>query len=152
MSVSSPTSSTDTSTIGGTSTSSSASVGSDLNEGDFLDLMMDQLKNQNPLNPADPTQYMSELASFSSLDEEMQIQSSSSESASNQAASSALSMLGQNVSYTDSNGNTASGTVSSIDFTSSGPTLTVGGTSGISLSEITSAGTSSSTDTSSSSS
>jgi flagellar basal-body rod modification protein FlgD len=144
MSVSSPTSSTDTSTIGGTPTSSSASVGSDLNEGDFLDLMMDQLKNQNPLNPADPTQYMSELASFSSLDEEMQIQSSSSESASNQAASSALSMLGQNVSYTDSNGNTASGTVGSIDFTSSGPTLTVGGTSGISLSEITSAGTSSS--------
>ena len=152
MSVSSPTSSTDTSTIGGTGTSSSPSVGSDLNEGDFLDLMMDQLKNQNPLNPADPTQYMSELASFSSLDEEMQIQSSSSESASNQAASSALSMLGQNVSYTDSNGNTASGTVSSIDFTSSGPTLTVGGTSGISLSEITSAGTGSSTDTSSSSS
>jgi flagellar basal-body rod modification protein FlgD len=152
MSVSSPTSSTDTATIGGTGTSSSTGVAGNLNEGDFLDLMMDQLKNQDPLNPADPTQYMSELASFSSLDEEMQIQQSSTQSASNQAASSALSMLGQNVSYTDSNGNTGSGTVSSIDFTSSGPTLTVGGTSGISLSEITSAQTGSSTDTSSSSS
>jgi flagellar basal-body rod modification protein FlgD len=152
MSVSSPSSSTDSSTIGGTGTSASAGVSGDLNEGDFLDLMMDQLKNQNPLNPADPTQYMSELASFSSLDEEMQIQESSSESASNQAASSALSMLGQNVSYTDSDGVASSGTVTSVDFTSSGPTLTIGGESGISLSEITSAGTGSSTDASSSSS
>ena len=32
--------------------------------------MMDQLKNQDPLNPSDPTQYLSELASFSSLEQE----------------------------------------------------------------------------------
>ncbi|MGH2908422.1 MAG: flagellar hook capping FlgD N-terminal domain-containing protein, partial [Solirubrobacteraceae bacterium] len=102
-------------------------------------LMMDQLKNQNPLNPADPTQYMGELASFSSLDEQMQIASSSSQSASNQAASSALSMLGHTVSYTDSNGSPQTGAVSSVNFTSSGPTLTIGGTSGIALSSITSA-------------
>ena|SRR5579875_1970867 len=150
MSVS-PTSTT-TDTIGPTAPSSSmgSTMGS-LNEGDFLTLMMDQLKNQNPLNPADPTQYMSELASFSSLDEEMQIASSSSETASNQAASSALSLLGQNVTYLDSNGNPQTGTVSSVNFTSSGPTLTIGGTSGISLSAITSAGTGSSSSTNSSS-
>jgi flagellar basal-body rod modification protein FlgD len=142
MSVSAPTSSTSTAAIGGTSADPAAGSMGSLNEGDFLDLMMDQLKNQNPLNPADPTQYMSELASFSSLDEEMQIQQSSSQSASNQAASSALAMLGQNVSYTDANGNAGSGTVTSVNFTSSGPTLTIGGASGISLSEITSAGTS----------
>jgi flagellar basal-body rod modification protein FlgD len=158
MSISSPSSTTSTDTIGpsGPSSSSTSGTGS-LNEGDFLELMMDQLKNQNPLNPADPTQYMGELASFSSLDEEMQIQSSSSETASDQSASSAMSLLGQNVNYTDSNGNSGSGTVSAVDFTSSGPTLTVGGTSGIDLSEITSAtsassGADSSTDSGSSSS
>jgi len=154
MSVSAP-STTDpnsTAAIGGTPQSSaSAGTAASLNEGDFLNLMMDQLKNQDPLNPADPTQYMSELASFSSLDEEMQIQQSSSESASNQAASSALQMLGQTVSYTDANGNSASGTVTAVDFTSNGPTLTVGGVSGISLSEITGASTSSSTSTTTSS-
>jgi flagellar basal-body rod modification protein FlgD len=149
MSVSAP--STASSTIGPSQTTDSASsVAGSLNEGDFLNLMMDQMKNQDPLNPSDPTQYMSELASFSSLDEQIQIQESSSQSASNQAASSALQMLGQNVSYTDSNGNSASGTVTAVDFTSSGPTLTIGGTSGISLSEITSAGTTSSGSTSSS--
>lgn len=146
MSVSSPTSTTATDTVGPSapSTSTGSTMGS-LNEGDFLTLMMDQLKNQNPLNPADPTQYMSELASFSSLDEQMQIASSSSESASNQAASSALSLLGQTVSYTDGNGNAQTGSVSSVNFTSSGPTLTIGGTSGISLSSITSATSASST-------
>ncbi|HTU30660.1 MAG TPA: flagellar hook capping FlgD N-terminal domain-containing protein [Solirubrobacteraceae bacterium] len=150
MSVSAP--NTASSTIGPTTTSGSASsVAGSLNEGDFLNLMMDQMKNQDPLNPSDPTQYMSELASFSSLDEQIQIQESSSQSASNQAASSALQMLGQNVSYTDSNGNSASGTVTAVDFTSSGPTLTIGGTTGITLSEITGAN-SSSTDSSSQSS
>ncbi len=144
MSVSAP--STTDSTIGPSQTSSAGSaMAGSLNEGDFLNLMMDQMKNQDPLNPSDPTQYMSELASFSSLDEQIQIQESSSQSASNQAASSALQMLGQNVNYTDSNGNAGSGTVTSVDFTSSGPTLTVGGTSGISLSEITSAGSTTST-------
>lgn len=153
MSISSPTNATPTTTtIGGTGTSSSSASGaaSSLKEGDFLNLMMDQLKNQNPLNPADPTQYMSELASFSSLDEEIQIQESSTQTASNQAASSAISMLGQNVSYTDANGNSASGTVSSVNFTSNGPTLTIGGTSGISLSEVTGASTGSSSTSSSS--
>jgi flagellar basal-body rod modification protein FlgD len=148
MSVSAP--NTTSTTIGPTQTSSSSSsVAGSLNEGDFLNLMMDQMKNQDPLNPSDPTQYMSELASFSSLDEQIQIQESASQTASNQAASSALQMLGQNVNYTDSNGNSGSGTVTAVDFTSSGPTLTIGGTSGISLSEITSAGTTSSTTTSS---
>jgi flagellar basal-body rod modification protein FlgD len=148
MSVSAP--STTDSTIGPSQTSSSASsMAGSLNEGDFLNLMMDQMKNQDPLNPSDPTQYMSELASFSSLDEQIQIQESSSETASNQAASSALAMLGQNVNYTDSNGNSGSGSVTAVDFTSTGPTLTVGGTSGISLSEITSAGSTTSTTTSS---
>lgn len=140
MSVSAPNGTTATNTVGPTtqSTSSGNTMGS-LNEGDFLTLMMDQLKNQNPLNPADPTQYMGELASFSSLDEQMQIASSSSQSASNQAASSALSMLGHTVSYTDSNGSPQTGAVSSVNFTSSGPTLTIDGTSGIALSSITSA-------------
>ncbi|HET9124701.1 MAG TPA: flagellar hook capping FlgD N-terminal domain-containing protein [Solirubrobacteraceae bacterium] len=140
MSVSAPTSSTSTATIGGVSTSAAASgVAGNLNEGDFLNLMMDQMKNQNPLNPADPTQYMGELASFSSLDEQIQIQQSASQSAANQSASSAISLLGHNVSYTDANGNTGSGTVSAVDFTSGGPTLTIGTTSGIPLSEVTGA-------------
>lgn len=35
----------------------------------FLTLLVAQMKNQDPLNPQDPTQYMSQLASFSSVEQ-----------------------------------------------------------------------------------
>jgi flagellar basal-body rod modification protein FlgD len=110
-----------------------------LGENDFLQLMMDQLQNQDPLNPDDPTQYLSELAQFSSLEQENSIATSAASQATQQSSSSALALLGHSVSYTDASGLTQTGTVSKIDFTSSGPTLTIGTASGITLSAITEA-------------
>lgn len=136
---SSTTASAATNSFGGVGTATASNSAGSLGETDFLNLMMDQLKNQDPLNPADPTQYMSELASFSTLEQEMQISSSTTESAADESANAALNLVGKTVSYTDNTGATESGTVSSVDFTSSGPTLTIGSTSGISLSSITSA-------------
>jgi flagellar basal-body rod modification protein FlgD len=123
----------------GTSGTTFSNPSSNLGENDFLMLMMDQLKNQDPLNPSDPTQYLSELAGFSSLEQETQIASSTASAATQQASASALSLLGHTVSYQDASGVTQSGTVSKVDFTSSGPSLTIGSTSGISLASITEA-------------
>lgn len=120
----------------GTSGTTFSNPSNNLGENDFLKLMMDQLQNQDPLNPSDPTQYMSELASFSSLEQETQIAGSTSSAATQQATTSALGLLGHTVSYQDSNGVTQSGTVSKVDFTSSGPSLTVGAASGIALGSI----------------
>jgi len=39
----------------------------ELNSQDFLNLMMEQLKNQDFMNPADDTQFLSQLAQFSSM-------------------------------------------------------------------------------------
>jgi flagellar basal-body rod modification protein FlgD len=123
----------------GTSGTSMANPSDNLGENDFLKLMMDQLQNQDPLNPSDPTQYMSELASFSSLEQETQIAGSTSAAATQQASTSALSLLGHTVSYQDSDGVTQSGVVNQVDFTSSGPSLTIGTTPGIGLGSITEA-------------
>jgi flagellar basal-body rod modification protein FlgD len=120
----------------GTSGTTFSNPSNNLGENDFLKLMMDQLQNQDPLNPSDPTQYMSELASFSSLEQETQIAGATSSAATQQATTSALGLLGHTVSYQDSNGVTQSGTVSKVDFTSSGPSLTVGAASGIALGSI----------------
>jgi flagellar basal-body rod modification protein FlgD len=106
-----------------------------LGENDFLQLMM--MQNQDPLNPSDPTQYLSELANFSTLEQETNIASSSATTASEQSTAAALGLLGHTVSYTDSSGATQSGAVTKIDFTSSGPTLTIGGQAGITLGAIT---------------
>jgi flagellar basal-body rod modification protein FlgD len=97
---------------------------------------MIQLQHQDPLNPSDPTQYMSELANFSSLEQQTQIAQSTASAATQQASSSALGLLGHTVSYKDANGVTQTGTVSKVNFTSSGPALTIGSTSGISLGSI----------------
>jgi flagellar basal-body rod modification protein FlgD len=120
----------------GTTGTTFSNPSDNLGENDFLKLMMDQLQNQDPLNPSDPTQYMSELASFSSLEQETQIATSTASASTQQASSSALGLLGHTVSYQDSDGVTQSGTVSKVDFNSSGPTLTIGATAGISLGSI----------------
>jgi flagellar basal-body rod modification protein FlgD len=41
----------------------------------FLQLLVAQLQNQDPLNPTDSTQFVSQLAQFSSLEQMMQIRS-----------------------------------------------------------------------------
>jgi len=53
-----------------TSTSSSSSSTSALgNEQMFLKLLVAQLQNQDPMNPADGTQFVAQLAQFSSLEQ-----------------------------------------------------------------------------------
>ncbi len=49
---------------------------SDDNGQTFLLLLVTQMKNQDPLNPQDPTAFVSQLAEFSSLEQLLQIRKS----------------------------------------------------------------------------
>jgi flagellar basal-body rod modification protein FlgD len=42
-----------------------------INSNQFLGLLMTQLANQNPLDPTDPTQFTSQLAQFSALEQQV---------------------------------------------------------------------------------
>ena len=53
-----------------TTASSSASNAADYDT--FLNLLVTQLKNQDPTNPSDPTQFLSQLASFSGVEQQIQ--------------------------------------------------------------------------------
>ena len=58
-------------------TSSTSSLGGIApSEDTFLKLLVSQLQNQDPLNPADSTQFVGQLAQFSSLEQLMQINQS----------------------------------------------------------------------------
>lgn len=59
------------------STSSQTSTGNPVNglanESTFLQLLVAQLKNQDPEQPQDGTQFVAQLAQFSSLEQELQM-------------------------------------------------------------------------------
>jgi flagellar basal-body rod modification protein FlgD len=102
-----------------------------LGKDDFLKLMMAQLKNQDPTSPQDASQYTSQLATFSTLEQITNLASTSAASASNAYDQQAVALIGKSVSYVDDSGATRTGPVSSVTFTSSGPALTIGTDAGI---------------------
>jgi flagellar basal-body rod modification protein FlgD len=104
-----------------------------LDKNAFLKLMMVQLQHQDPLDPNnDPTQYLQQLAQYTTLEQTTNIAQSSAQAASAQSNTAALALLGHTVTYLDSTtGATVTGSVQSVDLGSSGPTLTVNGVTGI---------------------
>jgi flagellar basal-body rod modification protein FlgD len=144
----SPTSPTSTAQTTATSTpapraGSSASAapenpGQVLGKNDFLKLMVAQLQAQNPLEPSNGTEYISELAQFSQLEQTTNIAQTGSQSAAAQQVAQAVQLIGHTVSYRDpSTGATLKGLVQSVEITSSGASLTVEGATGIEPSSIT---------------
>ena len=98
----------------------------------FLQLLVAQLKNQDPSSPADPTQFMTEIAQLTA------VQSQTTLTAEEQTVA-ADSMLGRAVTGTGSNGQPVTGVVSSVLLpTTGGPELELAGQTGtMSLAQIT---------------
>ena len=73
---------------------------------DFLTLLVAQLKNQDPMNPDDPTEFTAQLAQFSSLEQLFNINESMEALTSAQQQSdrfSTMDLIGKTVSYQDGN-------------------------------------------------
>jgi len=58
-----------TSTSNNTSSSASDNSLDNVNENEFLQLLIAQIKNQDPTNPTDSTAFVTQLAQFSSLEQ-----------------------------------------------------------------------------------
>jgi len=83
-----------------TTTTAAASTSKTLGQSDFLNLLVAQLKNQDPLNPSDPTQFTSQLAQYSQLEQLFNLNSSMGNLTTAQTNSerlSSLSLIGQDV-------------------------------------------------------
>ena len=64
-----PIGTSNTSTSSGTGTPSGSGTSQLTNESTFLQLLVSQIKNQDPLNPADSTQFIGQLVQFSQLEQ-----------------------------------------------------------------------------------
>ena len=132
-------STTGTTGANGTTAATSAQKSMPINQDQFLQMLMAELKNQNPMNPnsSDPMQFVTELAQFTSVEQQTYTAESTQTIASGQNNATAIALIGHTVNYIDPNTQAgASGVVQAVDFTSSGPTLTINGTAGINASSV----------------
>ncbi|EHR05324.1 flagellar hook assembly protein FlgD [Bradyrhizobium sp. WSM471] len=116
------TSATD-STSKSTSTTTTSSTGVDYNT--FLQLLIAEMKNQDPTNPMDTSQYMSQFAQLSSVEQAMQTNNKLDALLSSQSLSQANGLIGKTVSFTDSTGASFSGKVASVSINSDGSIATL---------------------------
>lgn len=99
-----------------------------INANTFLQLLVAQLKYQNPNSPSNPTQYLTQTAAFEEVQQLDSLQTSIQTLTSQQQTSAGVGMLGQQVTAsTGAHGATVQGVVSAVQLTSSGPVLTVAG-------------------------
>lgn len=133
-------STTGTTGTNGTTAATAAHKSMPINQDQFLQMLMAELKNQNPMNPnsSDPMQFVTELAQFTSVEQQTYTAESTQTIASGQNNATAIALIGHTVNYTDPTTKApTSGVVQAVTFTSSGPTLTINGTSGINSSAVT---------------
>ena len=99
---------------------------SDLDQDAFLQLLMAQMKNQDPLKPMDSSQFLSQQAQFTQISELQKL--NKSVSSSNQMIQ-ASSLIGKQVGLTDPNNpdNIISGVVSEAVVDSKGANVVING-------------------------
>ncbi|KGU54669.1 flagellar hook capping protein [Xanthomonas phaseoli pv. phaseoli] len=121
--------------------SSSAQSNNTIDQDGFIKLFLSQLQFQDPLEPVDNREFLAQLAQFSNLEQSRQLSLNSEGALSMNATGQGLSLLSRRIEVTQASGNTATGVVKAIEFSASGPLLTVetsaGVLTGIRLPQIT---------------
>ncbi|AWM09376.1 MULTISPECIES: flagellar hook assembly protein FlgD [Bradyrhizobium] len=91
----------------------------------FLQLLVAEMKNQDPTNPMDTSQYMSQFAQLSTVEQAMQTNSKLDALLSSQSLSQANGLIGKTVSFTDATGESFSGKVVSVSINADGSIATL---------------------------
>ena len=100
----------------------SAQLGKD----DFLKLLVTQLQDQDPTQPTDSSQFMAQLAQFSSLEQMTNVSQTLDGIASGQSVSQGVELLGKYLTYTRADGSTGNGVASAISVAGGNVVLKVG--------------------------
>ncbi len=93
----------------------------------FLQLMVAQLRYQDPMNPADSSEFLAQNAQFTALEKMQAVADQTAMVLQATTAFGASSLVGRDVSYTLSDGAQGTGAVHGVSFGAAGPVLDVGG-------------------------
>ncbi|WP_040337310.1 flagellar hook assembly protein FlgD [Candidatus Blastococcus massiliensis] len=89
-----------------------------MNKDTFLKLLVAQMRYQDPANPADTNQMMAQTATFAQVEKLEEMAKYSATSLILQEHATAGAMVGRQVTYTDTNGASVTGVVSSVRLAS----------------------------------
>lgn len=106
-----------------------------LSSQDFLDLLVAQISNQDPLSPVSSSQFMSQTAELSTLEQVTALSQETSQVLAQSELQTAVSAIGRTVKGESLAGQVVSGTVTAVQDTSNGPLLQVG-SSEVPLSQV----------------
>lgn len=112
-----------------------ATGNSQINQQDFLRILLTQLNAQNPLKPMDNTAFVAQLAQFQQLEQTQQMVSGMNQLVAVQTASQSVSLLGRNVSLLNGT-SLASGQVTGISVSGTTPVMTIHPASGADLTNV----------------
>src|SRR3954452_7598213 len=133
-----PTTATTTAAATAGTASSTKKADQALGKDDFLKLMVAQMKNQDPMNPADDKDNIAQMAQFSSLEQITNLATATQDLANKMALTQNIGLLGHTVTYPGANGTAVSGTVDAMNLEKDGTaTLSVAGQTGVDPTSIT---------------
>ena len=92
----------------------------------FMQLLVAQLRAQDPSSPMDTNAMMTQTAQLASMEQLTTMSNLSQESFSLQMRVAASALIGKEVGYVDSDGTTQKGIASAVSFADSVPTVTIG--------------------------
>ena len=92
------------------------SSNNELGMDDFFQLLTTQLTAQDPLNPMDNTEFISQMATFSSLTQMEQIADNTAITQEQQLAAATVNLLGKQVEGTSADGQVVAGIVNRVEL------------------------------------
>jgi len=120
------TSATDTTGTASTATGSTTNTSNNtVDYNTFLQLLIAEMKNQDPTSPTDTSQYMSQFAQLSSVEQAMQTNSKLDALLSSSALSQADGLIGRTASFTNSDGSVVTGKIASVSINTDGSIATL---------------------------
>jgi flagellar basal-body rod modification protein FlgD len=97
-----------------------------LGQEDFLKLLTTQMANQDPMKPMEDTEFISQMANFTSLEQTKTMSQTMASLLNSQNTATASSYIGKQVTLRDAAGDSTSGIVSEVRIKEGKPYLVVG--------------------------
>ncbi len=108
-----------------------------LNSSDFIQMMITQLQNQDPIQPTDSNALLQQMSAIGQMESSSNLATTLQSLTLQNQIGAASSLIGKTVTGQDTDGNSLSGLVNSVQVTQSGVTLNLDTGKTLALSNLT---------------